>query len=77
MYTLEPELSGMSSIWREVELYPFGPDHFHDPPDVGCGPRSTCVLVELTVALFSSVQDEPLFTEMYGVIAVGVQPPEL
>jgi hypothetical protein len=32
------------------------------------------VLVELTVALFSSDQDEPLFTEMYGVIAVGVQP---
>jgi hypothetical protein len=35
------------------------------------------VLVELTVALFSSAQDEPLFTEMYGVIAVGVQEPPL
>ena len=67
----------MLFIWREVELYPFGPDQLHDPPDVGCGPRSTSVLVELTVALVSSAHDEPPFTEMYGVIAVGVQPPVL
>ena len=70
-------LSRISSIWREVDVYPLGPDQLHDPPDVGGGPRSTCVLVELTVAAVSSDQVEPLFTEMYGVIVVGVQPPEL
>ena len=67
----------MLLIWREVEEYPLGPLQLQDPPDVGCGPRSTSVLVELTVALVSSAQDEPPFTEIYGVIAVGVQPPVL
>jgi hypothetical protein len=67
----------MSLICREVDEYPLGPDQLHEPPDVGCGPRSTSVLVELTVALFSSAHDEPLFTEMYGVIVVGVQEPPL
>ena len=50
-----------------------GPVQFHDPPDAGCGPRSTAVVVELTVALDSLVQEVPPFTEMYGVIAVDVQ----
>ena len=77
VYTLEPVFSGISLIWRDVDEYPLGPDQLHDPPDVGCGPRSTCVLVEPTVALFSSAQLEPLFTEMYGVIEVGVQEPPL
>jgi hypothetical protein len=51
-----------------------GPVQLHDPPDTGCGPRSTAVVVEATVAVDSSVQVEPPFTEMYGVIAVDVPP---
>jgi hypothetical protein len=50
-----------------------GPVQFHDPPLVGCGPRSTTVEGELTVALDSPVQVEPPLIEMYGVIVVGVQ----
>jgi hypothetical protein len=63
----------MRSIWREAEVNPLGPVQLHDPLDTGCGPRSTAVMVELTVALDSPVQEVPPFTEMYGVIAVGVQ----
>ena len=61
----------MLLIWRAVEVNPLGPVQLQLPPVTGCGPRSTTVLVELTVALVSSVQ-VPL-TEMYGVIAVDVQ----
>jgi hypothetical protein len=63
----------MLLIWRAVDVNPLGPVQLHDPPVTGCGPRSTTVAVEVTVALVSSVQ-VPL-TEMYGVIAVGVQLP--
>ena len=54
----------MLLIWREVDVYPLGPLQLHAPPLVGCGPRSTAVLVEVTVAEDSSVQVEPPFTEM-------------
>jgi hypothetical protein len=50
-----------------------GPLQDHDPPLTGCGPMVIAVEVELTVALVSANQ-VPL-TEMYPVIAVGVQPP--
>jgi hypothetical protein len=61
---LTPALSGMLLICRAVEVYPLGPVQLHDPPLVGCGPRSTAVLVVVTVAADSSVQVEPPFTEM-------------
>ena len=51
-----------------------GPVQLHDPAVIGCGPRSTAVVVEATVAVDSCVQVEPPFTEIYGVIAVGVPP---
>ena len=54
-------------------MYPLGPVQLHDPPLIGCGPRSTTVEAELTVALDSSVQVEPPLIEMYGTIVVGVQ----
>ena len=56
-------------------MYPLGPVQLHDPPLRGCGPRSTAVDVELTVAEDSCVQVEPPFTEMNGTIVVGVQTP--
>lgn len=71
-----PVFSAMLSSWRAVEVKPLGPVQAHDPPEVGCGPRSTAVVVEVTVAVDSSVQVVPPFTEMNGVIAVGVQTPE-
>ena len=61
----------MLSISRAVEVNPLGPVQAHDPPLVGCGPRFTAVLVEVTVAEDSAVQ-VPL-TEIYGTIAVEVQ----
>jgi hypothetical protein len=60
----------MLLIWREVEVKPLGPVQLHDPPLTGCGPRSTAVLVEDTVTVFSSVQLPPPFTEIKGVIGV-------
>lgn len=54
-------------------MYLLGPVQLHDPPLLGCGPRSTFVEVELTVALDSSVQVEPPLMEMYGTIVVGAQ----
>ncbi len=54
-------------------MYLLGPVQFHDPPLIGCGPRSTTVDGEFTVALDSCVQVEPPLIEMYGVIVVGVQ----
>jgi hypothetical protein len=60
-----------------VEVYPLGPVQLQDPPLAGCGPRSTAALVEVTVALDSSVQAKPPLMEMYGVMAVGVQLPPL
>jgi hypothetical protein len=63
----------MLSISRAVEVNPPGPTQLHDPPLVGCGPRSTTVDVELTVAADSAVQT-PL-TETYGTMAVAVQVP--
>jgi hypothetical protein len=53
----------MLLIWRAVEVNPLGPVQLQVPV-VGCGPRSTAVVVELTVAADSSVQVEPPFTEM-------------
>lgn len=72
-YESVPTVRGILLIWREVDLYPLGPVQLHDPPLIGCGPRSTAVDGEFTVALDSSVQVEPPFTEMYGTIVVGVQ----
>jgi len=72
-YESVPTVRGMLLIWREVDVYLLGPLQLHDPPLVGCGPRSTAVDGELTVALDSSVQVEPPFTDMYGTIVVGVQ----
>jgi hypothetical protein len=63
----------MLLIWRAVEVNPLGPVQLHDPPLIGCGPMSTTVVVEATVAVVSCVQVEPPFTEIYGTIAVGVQ----
>jgi hypothetical protein len=63
-YESVPTVNGMSSIWREVDVYLLGPVQLHDPPLVGCGPRSTTVEGELTVALDSSVQVEPPLIEM-------------
>jgi hypothetical protein len=54
---------------------PFGPLQDHDPPLTGCGPMVMAVEVEVTVALVSANQ-VPL-TEIYPVIAVGVQLPVL
>lgn len=62
---------GMPLICRDVEVYPYGPAQFHDPPLMGCGPRFT-VEPDATVAEDSSAQ-APLFTWIYGVIAVDVQ----
>jgi len=56
-------------------VYPPGPLQLHDPPLVGCGPRSTAVEAELTVAEDSCVQVEPPFTEIKGTMVVGVQTP--
>lgn len=72
-YESVPTVNGILLIWREVDVYLLGPVQFHDPPLLGCGPRSTAVDGELTVALDSSVQVEPLLIEMYGTIAVDVQ----
>jgi hypothetical protein len=66
------EGSAMPASWREVEVNPLGPVQAQVPPEVGCGPRLT-EAPEATVAVFSSVQVVPPFTEIYGVIAVGVQ----
>jgi len=54
-------------------VYLLGPVQLHEPPFVGCGPRSTTVDGEFTVALDSCVQVEPPLMEMYGVMVVGVQ----
>ena len=61
---LTPVLSAMLLIWRAVEVNPFGPVQLHVPPLMGCGPRSTAVVVELTVAADSCTQVEPPFTEI-------------
>jgi hypothetical protein len=74
-YESVPTVNGMLSIWRDVDVYPLGPVQLQDPPLTGCGPRSTATEVEVAVALDSSVQVEPPLMEMYGVMAVGVQPP--
>src|ERR1035438_2155326 len=66
-------LKGMPLTCLKAEVKPLGPVQLHDPPVTGCGPRSTAVVVELTVALDPLVQEVPPFTEMYGVIEVGVQ----
>ncbi len=63
----------MLLIWREVDVYLLGPVQLQVPPLVGCGPRSTAVEGEFTVALDSSVQVEPPLIEMYGTMVVGVQ----
>jgi len=55
-YESAPTFSGMLLIWREVEVYPLGPVQFHDPPLLGCGPRSTTVDGELTATVDSSLQ---------------------
>jgi hypothetical protein len=73
-YTFVPVLSGMLLIWRAVDVNPLGPVQLQLPPVTGCGPRSTAVVVEATVAVDSSVQVVPPFTEMYGVIALAVPP---
>lgn len=62
----------MLLICRAVEVNPLGPVQLQLPPVTGCGPRSTTVELEVTVALVSSDQLVPPFTEMYGVIAVDV-----
>lgn len=59
-----PAVNGMLLIWRDVDVYLLGPVQLHDPPLEGCGPRSTLVEAELTVALDSSVQVEPPFKEI-------------
>jgi hypothetical protein len=56
---LLPELSGMLSISREVELKPFGPLQLHEPPLDGCGPMSTAV-PELTLMLVICCQPPAL-----------------
>jgi hypothetical protein len=73
IYESVPTVNGMLLIWRAVDVYLLGPVQFHDPPLIGCGPRSTTVDGEFTVALDSSVQVEPPLIEMYGVMLVGVQ----
>lgn len=55
-YESVPTVRGILLIWREVDVYPLGPLQLHDPPLVGCGPRSTTVDGELTVTDDSSVQ---------------------
>ena len=50
-YESVPTVNGILLIWREVEVYLLGPAQLHDPPLLGCGPRSTAVDGELTVAL--------------------------
>jgi hypothetical protein len=71
---LAPALSE-GEISRAVEVKPLGPLQDHDPPLTGCGPMVMAVEVEVTVALVSANQ-VPL-TEIYPVIAVGVQLPVL
>lgn len=61
----------MLLIWREVEVYELGPIQLHDPPLTGCGPRSTSVEAELTVAVDSLCQ-APL-VKINGTMVVGVQ----
>lgn len=73
-YVLTPVLKAMLLIWRVVEVNPLGPVQLQVPVR-GCGPRYTTVAVELTVAVDSSVQVEPPFTEMNGTIGVCVQLP--
>jgi hypothetical protein len=46
------------------------PLQLHAPPEIGCGPRATC-LPALTTAESVFVQLPSM--EMYGVMAVGVQ----
>ena len=70
---MAPALSAMLSISREVEVKPLGPVQAHDPPLLGCGPRSTAVEVEATVAELTPAALQTPATEIYGTIAVGVQ----
>jgi hypothetical protein len=70
LYTFAPTVNGIPLIAFAVEVNPFGPVQLHVPPS-GHGARYTSAPYA-TVTAFTGCQD-PLFTEMYGVIGAAAQ----